>query len=124
MRPWTNDTALRGLVEVGVACCAVSPVERLDLPTARQRLAQTLELYAREARECMYVCSQHNHVLRSGCFARRLAKNCGSSPFLLVCALAPGTVMSAHDALGSTLVATWLCVLSVPGSWRPLGFRA
>ncbi len=52
-QPWRNGGALDSLLDVGLACTAVDPYNRLDLATARRRLADVLNSCAREARECM-----------------------------------------------------------------------
>lgn len=83
LRPWSNVAALNSLLEVGIACTAVNPSERLDLVTARTRLARALDTYARGARECLY------------CYERPRNARIMSCGHLALCMECAGTVAAA-----------------------------
>jgi hypothetical protein len=50
---WSNPAGQLALIGIGRECSAHDVGTRLDLASARQRLAVALETGAREARECM-----------------------------------------------------------------------
>lgn len=125
-RPWSNAAALDCLLDVGIACTAENHPDRLDLPTARQRLARTLDAYAREARECLCV------AVTAATTSLRQLEVCAADPgshapiqvqvagFTLLVAYAcvvAGTAMTGRETHGSGHAATWPCACSVQRRW-------
>lgn len=78
-RPWSNAAALDHLLEVGIACTAIDTSRRLDLATARRRLASALVANTREARECLLCYERPRNARILSCGHMSLCMECAQT---------------------------------------------